>query len=101
MKKAFYRLVKMYHPDRPDGDEEKYREVVRAYHELTLFTPKRNLGSYTREGYNDLQAKANRKKRNQMYHSRLNRLLVQATIHGDTEALVVLKEAIEKFNEII
>lgn len=34
VKKAFRTLVSIYHPDKPEGDAERFKEIVRAYGEL-------------------------------------------------------------------
>jgi len=42
IKKAYRKMAVKYHPDKPGGDEEKFKEVADAYDRLT--NPKRSGG---------------------------------------------------------
>lgn len=37
VKKAYRKMALRYHPDRPDGDEEKFKEISAAYDQITKF----------------------------------------------------------------
>jgi len=40
IKKAYRKLALIYHPDKPDGDEEKFKQISEAYHILSDTTKK-------------------------------------------------------------
>lgn len=101
IKKAFYRLAKIYHPDRPDGNEEVYREVVRAYNELMRFSPKKKTSSYTREGYDNLQAHAIQKRQRKIHIACVNEIMKRAILNNDIEVIKILSNTIEELNKII
>jgi len=37
LKKKYQKLSKMYHPDMPDGDSEKFKEINEAYKLVSLY----------------------------------------------------------------
>lgn len=51
LKAAYRKLSKKYHPDMPDGDEEKFKEVNAAYHFFTEYDQTNNTsnGYYTNQ----------------------------------------------------
>jgi molecular chaperone DnaJ len=52
IKKAFHKLAHKYHPDRPDGDETKFKEINEAYQTLSNDQKRQQYDSYRKFGGN-------------------------------------------------
>ena len=52
IKKAFHKLAHKYHPDRPDGDEAKFKEINEAYQTLSNDQKRQQYDSYRKFGGN-------------------------------------------------
>ncbi|MDD4122970.1 MAG: DnaJ C-terminal domain-containing protein [Candidatus Pacebacteria bacterium] len=59
IKKAFHKLAHKYHPDRPDGDEAKFKEINEAYQILSNEKKRQQYDSYRKfggqQGFNSSQ----------------------------------------------
>ena len=55
IKRAFHKLAYQYHPDRPGGNEQKFKEINEAYQVLSNKKTRTQYDTYRRYGNNNFQ----------------------------------------------
>ena len=78
IKKAYHKLALIYHPERPNGNVDKFLKIKDAYEALTLFNPNTTHNIFTRDKVNTYINVDG-----QEYDSRTNEILIYVSFSRD------------------